>query len=152
MADIAESKADIWIGAGLLAFCGFASWRTLYVKQGFSATAAGPSFVPWLMIGGIAALSLVLIARALMREADPDARVLMPGRRTLAAMGAFAVLMVGYAAAFMPLGYLPSTIVTFILGLLLLGERNWLIVILFPVAMTGAVYFGFTELLSVWLP
>ena len=152
MSTLPEEKADLWIGGGLLAFCAAAGWRTLYVKSGFGGTAAGPAFVPWLMIALIALLAVGLILRALFREAGMSTGIAMPNRQTLAAMGAFALLMVGYAAAFVPVGYLPATGVAFVLGLLLLGERNWLIVILFPIAMTGAVYLGFTRLLSVWLP
>ncbi|MHA6344271.1 tripartite tricarboxylate transporter TctB family protein [Roseivivax sp. CAU 1761] len=145
-----EGQADLWIGGGLLALCGAAAWRTTYIKQGFSSSAAGPSFVPWLVIALIAVLSLALILRAL--RGDGGAELAMPGRRTLAAMAGFTLLMIAYAVAFMPVGYLPSTLAAFVLGLIRLGERNWLVVILFPVGMTLAIYFGFTELLSVWLP
>ncbi|WP_253383469.1 tripartite tricarboxylate transporter TctB family protein [Notoacmeibacter sp. MSK16QG-6] len=142
----------MWIGCGLLAFCGFASWRTTFIKQGFNPGAAGPSFVPWLTIALIGMLSLVLIVRALRMENEAAANIAIPGRRVLLAMAGFTFLMIGYAASFMPIGYLPSTLATFILGLLLLGERNWLIIVLFPVGMTLAIYYGFTKLLSVWLP
>ncbi|MBE9638576.1 tripartite tricarboxylate transporter TctB family protein [Salipiger mangrovisoli] len=147
-----EQKADLWIGAGLLLFCGFVSWRTTYIKQGIGSSAAGPSFLPWLVIGLIALLSVLLIVRALRAERTPETDIMMPGKRVLVAMAGFTLLMICYAAAFMPIGYLPSTLVAFIVGLLLLGERNWLLVVLFPVGMTLAIYFGFTELLSVWLP
>ncbi|ANT63660.1 MULTISPECIES: tripartite tricarboxylate transporter TctB family protein [Roseobacteraceae] len=147
-----EQKADLWIGSGLLLFCGFAGWRATYIKQGFNSSAAGPSFVPWLVIGLVSVLSVLLIVRALRAEHDPETDITMPGKRTLAAMAGFTLLMICYAVAFMPVGYLPSTLVAFIVGLILLGERNWLLVVLFPVGMTLAIYFGFTELLSVWLP
>ncbi|SDI59272.1 tripartite tricarboxylate transporter TctB family protein [Alloyangia pacifica] len=147
-----EQKADLWIGTGLLLLCGFAGWRATYIKQGFNSSAAGPSFMPWLVIALIALLSVLLIVRALRAEHDPQTDIVMPGKRTLAAMAGFTLLMICYAVAFMPVGYLPSTLVAFIVGLILLGERNWLLVVLFPVGMTLAIYFGFTELLSVWLP
>lgn len=152
MATLNGSKADLWIGGGLLAFCGFAAWRTTYVKTGIASTSAGPAFVPWIMITLLALLSVVLIMRALRRAQGADSGIVMPEPRTLLAMGAFVLVLVCYAAAFMPLGYLPSTLAAFIVGLLLLGERNWLVVLLFPVGMTAAVYLGFTRLLSVWLP
>ncbi len=147
-----EQKADLWIGTGLLLLCGFAGWRATYIKQGFNSSAAGPSFMPWLVIALIALLSVLLIVRALRAEHDPQTDITMPGKRTLAAMAGFTLLMICYAVAFMPVGYLPSTLIAFIVGLILLGERNWLLVVLFPVGMTLAIYFGFTELLSVWLP
>lgn len=147
-----EAKADLWVGCGLLALCGFAGWRATYIKQGFSSSAAGPSFVPWLVILLISVLSVLLIVRALRADHDPETDITMPGKRVLAAMAGFTLLMIAYAVAFMPVGYLPSTLAVFVIGLILLGGRNWLLVVLFPVAMTFGIYFGFTELLSVWLP
>ncbi|RLQ88871.1 tripartite tricarboxylate transporter TctB family protein [Notoacmeibacter ruber] len=147
-----QAKADLWIGCGLLVLCGFAGWRTTFIKPGFNPGVTGPDFLPWLVIGLIGLLSFALIVRALRAGGDATDETVMPGKRTLLAMGAFALLMVGYAAAFMPIGYLPSTLATFVIGLLLLGERNWLLVVLFPVGMTFAIYYSFTKLLSVWLP
>lgn len=46
-----RDRSEIWIGAGLLAFCAFAEWRTLNIHAQSGATAAGPAFLPWLMIG-----------------------------------------------------------------------------------------------------
>lgn len=147
-----EDKADIWVGGGLLALCGFAGWRATYIKQGFSSSAAGPSFVPWLVILAIAALSVLLILRGLRGNYPDSAGISMPARRTLLAMAGFTLLLIAYAIAFMPVGYLLSTVAVFVVGLLLLGERNWLLVVAFPLAMTFAIYWGFTGLLSVWLP
>lgn len=156
MTDLRESKADIWIGGGLLAFCGFAAWRTLRIREGFTTSVAGPSFVPWIMVGATALLACLLILRAVRRQraagAEGVAVIAMPDRRTLLRLGAFALLLAAYSVAFFPIGYLPATLATFVLGLLLIGERKPLLLIGFPVVMTGAVYFAFTELLSVWLP
>ena len=156
MTDLRESKADIWIGTGLLAFCGFAAWRTMRIRGGFTTSVAGPSFVPWIMVGAIALLACVLILRAMRRQraagTGAGAVIDMPDRRTLLRLGAFALLLAAYSAAFFPLGYLPATLATFVLGLLLIGERKPWLLIGFPVVMTAAVYFAFTELLSVWLP
>ncbi len=111
-----EQKADLWIGTGLLLLCGFAGWRATYIKQGFNSSAAGPSFMPWLVIALIALLSVLLIVRALRAEHDPQTDITMPGKRTLAAMAGFTLLMICYAVAFMPVGYLPSTLIAFIVG------------------------------------
>ncbi len=152
MASLPEAKSDLWIGGGLLGLCGFFAWRTSFINAGVGSSNAGPSFMPWLMIALIAALSIGLILRALLRDPAANLQISIPGKRTLAAMATFTVVMVAYATAFMPIGYLPSTLVTFVIGLLLMGERNWVIVILFPIATTAVVYLGFTQLLSVWLP
>jgi putative tricarboxylic transport membrane protein len=146
-----QTSSDIVIGIGLLLFCTFAAWRTLGIKVPPEATIAGTSFLRWLMIGGIALLSLALIVRALLRTEGVE-KIPVPNRATLAKMGLFTILMIGYAAAFMTVGYIPSTLVVFVAGLLLLKERRILVLIVFPLVMTGAIYLGFTRLLGVWLP
>lgn len=154
MAGVRQSKGDIWIGGGLLAFCAFAAWRSLKIKQGFSSSVAGPSFVPWLMIGAIAVLAIVLVLRGVrqMRSGAGAPLVPMPDRRTFLSIVCFVALLVAYAAAFFPVGYLPATVVTFVVGLWLIGERKIWVLIGFPLVMTFAVYFAFTKFLSVWLP
>ena len=154
MASVGRSKSDMWIGAGLLAFCAFAAWRTLEIRQVVSTTVAGPSFVPWLMIGGTALLSCALILRSLknLHANGEVAEVSLPDKATFKKIAAFVALLIAYAAAYFPIGYIPATLVAFIAGLWLVGERNIWVLIGFPVAMTLVVYFAFTELLSVWLP
>lgn len=147
-------KADIWIGSGLLAFCAFAAWRTLHIKQVTSPALAGPSFMPWVMIVAVSILSICLMGRGgqrLRAEASSD-QIVRADWSALMKIGAFVVLLVAYAAAFYSVGYIPSTLVTFVIGLWLIGERKIWVLVVFPVVMTLAVYFGFTELLSVWLP
>ncbi len=146
-----KSKADIWISLSLLAFCGFATWRTMKIRVPPEDTVAGTSFVPWLMIGGMVLLALLLLARAVLRAASEDA-VQMPDRATFVRMGLFTLLMVAYAFAFMTVGYIPSTLAVFVLGLLLFKEYRIPILILFPLVMTGVIYLGFTKSLGVWLP
>ncbi|SFO57823.1 putative tricarboxylic transport membrane protein [Cohaesibacter marisflavi] len=153
MSTVSEPKSDMWIGSGLLIFCAISAWLTLDIKSGMSSSVAGPSMVPWLMIGGTALLSLLLIFRAKAQAGGEEAKTIsMPDAHTLLIMLAFVLLLVAYAIAFYPIGYIPATLVTFFVGLWLLGERRWLVFALFPVIMTLAVYYGFTELLSVWLP
>ncbi|WP_088736290.1 MULTISPECIES: tripartite tricarboxylate transporter TctB family protein [unclassified Thioclava] len=148
-----EGKSDIWIGFGLLALCAFAAWRSLLVRTVETGTIAGATFMPWLMIGGLAILALVMIARALRRGGlTGGAQIDMPDRGTLVRMGLLTVLLIAYAAAFMTLGYLASTVIVFVLGLLLFRERRPLVLILVPIVLTGAIYLGFTRLLQVWLP
>lgn len=146
-----QTSSDRVIGIGLLLFCAFAAWRTAGIKVPPEATIAGTSFLPWLMIGGIALLSLALIARTLLRTGRVGT-IAVPNRATLVKMGLFTLLMVAYAAAFMTVGYVPSTLVVFVAGLLLFKERRIFVLIVFPLVMTGAIYFCFTRFLGVWLP
>ena len=150
-AGAAKRNPDILIGVGLLLFCAFAAWRTLKVTVPPEDTVAGTAFVPWLMIGSIVVLSLVLIGRAMLRTGAIEA-VSMPDRPTLVRMGLFTLLMIAYAFSFMLVGYIPSTLAVFVLGLILFRESRLLVLIIFPLVMTGAIYLGFTKSLGVWLP
>jgi putative tricarboxylic transport membrane protein len=147
-------RSDLIIGIVLLASCGFMAWRTLLVRVPPSNSIAGPSFMPWIVIAGLVLLSLVLIGRAAMQVPQGDERdsIQIADRTTLVRMGLFALLMISYAAAFMTVGYLVSTLVAFVLGLLLFGERRPLMLAGMPLVATGLVYFVFTNFLNVWLP
>ena len=153
--------SDAIIGCGLLAFSAFAAWRTFYIKGQSASTIAGPSFLPWLMLGAITILSLMLILRARSSvapvpaegdERSVDNQDTTIKRRNLLRIGLFALMLTAYSAAFMPLGYLPATLLVFIAGMLLMGERSPVKFLVLPVLITGAVWFGFTRLLQVWLP
>ena len=146
-----KRNPDIVIGIGLLLFCAFAAWRTSKVKVPVEGTIAGTSFVPWIMIGGIVLLSVALILRAGLRSASVQS-ISLPNRATLARMGLFTLLMIAYAFAFMNIGYIASTLIVFVLGLLLFRESRIPVLVLFPLVMTGAIYLGFTKSLGVWLP
>lgn len=150
MNEIDDRRSDAIIGMGLLAFCAFAAWRTLKIKIGAGASIAGPAFLPWLMIAGVTVLSVLMILRALRREHGNT--INLPDRAALGKIAVFVALLVGYAAAFMPLGYLASTLTVFVIGLWLFGERRILLLTVFPVVMVGTVYLGFTQALKVWLP
>ncbi|MFV0360959.1 tripartite tricarboxylate transporter TctB family protein, partial [Tropicimonas sp.] len=131
-----SSRGDIWIGVGLLAFCGFAALRTIRIPSVATGTSAGPDFVPWLMIASISLLSAALILRALGQrklrplaaqntpEDQDDAIDLTMQRNTALRIAAFVALLISYAALFMPLGYFATTITVFIAGMALLGERR----------------------------
>ena len=158
---MARPASDVIVGCGLLAFSAFAAWRSLNIGGRSIGTVAGPSFLPWIMIGAIVLLSLALIVRSRLAAAPagaPDLPEAEPApedgsaRRNLIRIGIFAVLLVAYSAAFMAVGYIISTLVVFIAGMLLMGERRPLMLIVLPVLITAAVWFGFTHFLQVWLP
>ncbi|MBM3604139.1 MAG: tripartite tricarboxylate transporter TctB family protein [Alphaproteobacteria bacterium] len=146
-------RSDAFIGLGLLALCGFMAWQTSLIRSVGSGGAAGPTLVPWIMIAGTALLSLLMIVRALRRPAGPEENApMMPSWGTLGRMTLFFLMLIGYAVAFSTLGYLGSTLIVFVAGLWLFGERRLLVLALVPLVVTGAVYLGFTRLLNVWLP
>ena len=150
---IRESRADLYISIGMLVFCIFTAVATARLKTPPGGSIAGPAFVPWLMVVLLGLGATCLLARALWQEKAGDGgSVTLPDRRVLRQMVLFVLLMIAYAVTLMPIGYIWTTAATLFLGLLILGERKPLLLILFPAVMTAAVYFGFTKLLAVWLP
>lgn len=151
--EIRESRADLYISSGMLVFCIFAAVATARLKTPPGGSIAGPAFVPWIMVVLLGIGSAGLLVRALWQEKAGDGgTIALPERRVLRQMVLFVLLMIAYAVTLMPVGYIWTTAATLFLGLLILGERKPLVLILFPVVMTAAVYFGFTKLLAVWLP
>nr|CAD6628411.1 tripartite tricarboxylate transporter TctB family protein [Rhizobium sp. TCK] len=157
-----QTRSDMVIGAGLLAFSAFAAWRTLKIpSSGGGNTIANASFLPWMMIGAIGLLAIALIVRA-TRPADVDHAIVQagagreekyrPNTANLLRILAFVILLTAYAAAFMTVGYLPATFVVFVAGMLLMGERRPLMLLVLPALITLAVWYGFTRFLQVWLP
>lgn len=154
-----ERRADATIGWGLLALCAFAAWRTLRIPSVATGTSAGPNFVPWLMICAIVILSVAMIVRQILNRPAPslsDSEDVQAQRSRIKGilwrLAAFTLLLVIYAVLFMPLGYLPTTIIVFIAGMFLLGEKRLVPLVVLPIVITTVIYFGFTRLLAVWLP
>ena len=59
-------RSDIFIATGLLIFCLILALFTLRIPSVSAGTSAGPSFVPWLMLGCIAVFSLLMIVSNLI--------------------------------------------------------------------------------------
>ncbi len=144
-------SADRWCAAVLLLFCGIAASLTLDLPRTGTGTELGPDFFPWLMIGGIALFSAVLLVRARARGSAPAVGAeLSPS--LLAKMGLFTLLMLIYATLYTTAGYLLSSAVFFIVAMFVLGERRLLPAVVWPAAIILAVYFGFTKIMQVYLP
>nr|WP_321460902.1 tripartite tricarboxylate transporter TctB family protein [uncultured Cohaesibacter sp.] len=165
---MSSKRSDIFIATGLLIFCLILALFTLRIPSVSAGTSAGPSFVPWLMLGCIAVFSLLMIASNLIAakrqsppvaieeapeetdtEKEADARL---AKGTALRIVVFILLLLAYATLFMSLGYLITTLSIFIAGMFLLGERKLLSLVILPGIIVAAIYYGFTEYLNVWLP
>lgn len=142
-------NSDFWLSFLVLGLCAAASSLTLDVPTAGTGGTVGPSFLPWLMIGGMSLFALLLLWRS-QRQA-PAAQAPF-GPRLLAQLGGFLLLMLVYAWAYEPIGYLVSSVVFFVAALLLLGERRLLQLLLVPPGVVGAVYLVFTYVLKVYMP
>ncbi|KRE68852.1 hypothetical protein ASG79_22870 [Arthrobacter sp. Soil761] len=62
------------------------------------------------------------------------------------------LLFVGYAVAFIPLGYVLSTAVFLGIVVTVIDPAKWKRNVLFAIGFSAIVYLGFTQLLGVPLP
>lgn len=142
-------NSDFWISLALLAFTAVAAALTTQLPAQGTGRGAGPNFVPWLMVGGIGLSALILLARSWRRAACPHAPVNI---RLLAQLGGFLVLMLAYAAAYEPVGFIGSSLAFFLLALLMLGERRLKYLLAVPPLVVLGVYLVFTEIMQVYMP
>lgn len=152
---MALKKTDCGLAILLLAFCAFAAWRTTLVPSSGAGSQAGPDFLPWIAIIGIALLSVGLLIRGVRTPVQVSEKSSAEGSKISYAtvvLVLFIILMIAYAISFERIGYLPSTLATFVIGMLLLRERRPLQFLLVPAVIVACVYFGFTHLLDVYLP
>lgn len=141
--------AGVLVALGVLIF-----YETLQVRspQGFSPV--GPRFVPVVVSIGLVALGLALLVRTTLR---PDrALALRCGEQEAAAhwptCGLIGAVLIGYAVALAPLGYLVATTLFVPLAARVLGSRHPVRDIVAGTALAVVIYFGFTEFLGVRLP
>ena len=142
---------DTGMAFGILAFCLFAYWQISELPAGFGEGVIGPSFFPTVMNTVIALLALGLLARSIIRK-DRVKSVPKTPRAMFGAMVAFLILLVAYAFLYETLGFFISSGAAMVLGLLLLGERRPLPVLLFSVCVITLAWFGFAKLMKVALP
>jgi len=146
-------SSDSWLALVCLAISAVAAVLTRALPRGGIETELGSAFFPWLMVGGIAFFSVLLLIRSLLHA--PARRAGEAGGKGLAVLGKlamFLLLMLGYAVLFDRLGFLISTGVFFIVAMLALGERRLLHVLVVPAGITIAVYLVFTQIMKVYIP
>lgn len=144
-----RKPVDFWIAIVLFVFCGIAAFLTAGIPLAGTGTKWGPAFFPWLMIGGIAILAVVLLLRSFKQAPPTEA-----GTSTVVygKMALFLFLMLLYAAFYVHAGYLVATGIFFVVAMLLLGERRPLHVLVIPAGIIAGVYLVFTQIMKVYLP
>jgi putative tricarboxylic transport membrane protein len=140
----ARLPRDFVVGACVLAFCGVAYAVTLTFKEAPAALAQNvqPATFPRLVISVIAVFSIVLMVLSFRLPA----KALKPVPATVPVSAA---VMVGFAAAFGLLGFLPAMILL-CLGLpVIWGERRWGLIVPFAILFPAAIYGLFAVVLGV---
>ncbi|MFK7745251.1 MAG: tripartite tricarboxylate transporter TctB family protein [Roseobacter sp.] len=148
---------DRWIGLVLLGICliyGYAAWFTMDdgLAPFMRRNPIWPSTFPKVLsiLGIVASVIIVLgFEKSEPKEADIDYRKLWEYNlgQALLLLG----LMVVYALALRPAGFILSTSGFLILGSLILGERRILLTIVIAAVATGVVWYLVQVVLGIFL-
>jgi len=151
---------DRWVALAFVALCcvyGYAAFFTMddLLPPILQRNPIWPSTFPkMLSIAGIAVGLIVLFTRKPEPGADKPDGTMDPRRIGEYHMGqalALLVLMVGYALALRPLGFLSSTVLFLTLGAAVLGERKFHVLIPVAAVATGAIWYLVQEVLGIFL-
>ncbi len=146
---------DLWLGLLCLLISAVGAVMVHDLSAGGVKTELGPAFFPWLMVGGIAFFSVLLLVRAVLLGGSKDAQGDADSGFSLKLLGKlafFVVFMLIYAAVYVEVGFLISTAVFFIVAMLVLGERRIVHVAVIPVCVIVSVYLIFTKIMQVYIP
>lgn len=141
-------RADLLIGAGLLAFAAFYYRESYAITVGFASDRLGPTFFPRLLAVALAGCALALMRRALTGRSDS-------GPLTPIRLGLFAWavgLTIAYALLLRPFGYVLATLLYLVALIAALGHRDLKSLLGGAVGMTAVLYLVFVRALHVLVP
>lgn len=148
---------DRWIALILLGIClvyGYTAWFTMdaglapFMKRNPIWPSTFPKVLSVLAI--IACLVILSgVEKSEVKEAEIDYRRLHEYKlgQAMLLLG----LMVVYALALRPVGFLMSTTGFLVIGAFILGERKWLLMIGVAVVATGIVWYLVDEVLGIYM-
>lgn len=121
----------------------------LYLAFGFPEPGQpedpGTAALPQLIGFGLLILGIMLFFNA-------EKNIFLPEKDARVRTALIVVAGISYALALTPLGFLLSTLIFMVAGLLIMGIRSALRLILVPLAVSIGVYYLFTGALGVYLP
>ena len=148
---------DRWIALILLGICmiyGYAAWFTMdgNLAPFMRRNPIWPSTFPKVLsILGIIATLFVLFGVEKAEQKTPDIDYRRLGQYHLGQALTLLGLMVAYALCLRPLGFIASTSLFLILGSVILGERNWKVMLPLSVSATFGVWYLVQEVLGIYM-
>lgn len=105
---------------------------------------SGPRFVPLVVCSAWVVLAVLYVAQTVRNPVEGQGFDRTPLY--------LVATLIGYAYIVIPLGYIISTALAFVLTTRILGSRSLVRDVVVGVALAVALYFAFTSLLSIRLP
>ncbi|MEV6238112.1 tripartite tricarboxylate transporter TctB family protein [Lentzea sp. NPDC051838] len=127
----------------VLVLLGVVALTQVWVIRG-DWSVSGPRFVPLVVCGAWVVLAVLYVAQTVRAPSDSEGFDRTPLYLVLT--------LIGYAYVVIPLGYIISTALSFVLTTRILGSRSLVRDVVVGVLLAVALYFGFTSLLSIRLP
>lgn len=143
-------RANIIIAILLLGFAAFYAYLIAHLPARDLPNTLGAAFMPWVLAGMLALLSVLLLTSSLMKK-DDDSKVTLP-RRDLIGITGLLVLIALYVNLMNYLGFVVVSV--FFLGILtwIAGSRKPAEIAIFSITTTIAVYLLFYKFFNVQLP
>jgi hypothetical protein len=142
--------ANIIVSITLLVFSGFYGVMIYRLPSRDLPNTLGAAFVPWVLAGLLAGLSLMLLVNTISNK-DDKTPVSLP-KRDLFGITGLLVLIALYVKLMSYLGFIPVSIVFLALLTLVAGSRKPLGILIFSVSTTTIVYLLFQKFFNVQLP
>lgn len=142
--------ANIIVSITLLVFSGCYGVLIARLPSRDLPNTLGAAFVPWVLAGLLALLSLMLLVGTIISKSE-DTPVSIP-KRDLFGIAGLLLLIALYIKLMSYLGFIPVTIVFLALLTWVAGSRKPLGIIVFSVTTTTIVYLLFQKFFSVQLP
>jgi len=142
--------ANIIASITFLIFSGFYAVLIVNLPSRDLPNTLGAAFVPWVLAGLLALLSLLLLVSSLSTKND-DTPVSLP-KRDLFGITGLLVLIALYVKLMSYLGFIPVSIVFLALLTWIAGSRKPLGIAFFSIITTVIIYLLFQNFFSVQLP
>lgn len=142
--------ANIIVSITLLVFSGFYAGLIARLPSRDLPHTLGAAFVPWVLAGLLALLSLMLLVGSIISKSE-DTAVSVP-KRDLFGITGLLLLIVVYVKLMSYLGFIPVSIVFLALLTWVAGSRKPLGILVFSVTATTIVYLLFQKFFNVQLP
>ena len=142
--------ANIIVSIILLVFSGFYALLIVRLPSRDLPHTLGAAFVPWVLAGLLALLSLMLLVGSIISKSE-DTPVSVP-KRDLFGITGLLLLIAVYVKLMSYLGFIPVSIVFLALLTWVAGSRKPLGILVFSVTATTIVYLLFQKFFSVQLP
>ena len=143
-------RVNIIVSIWLLVFTGFYAFMIARLPSRDLPHTLGAAFVPWVLAGILATLSLILLVSTLVSRQD-DTKVVMPIRELLGIAG-FLVLITLYVKLMHYVGFYAISLVFLAVLTVVAGSRKPFGIVIFSITTTTIVYLLFQKFFGVQLP